>query len=284
MGGVSSKKLTLRVGDPGAAAGPGERAASAMGSALRCLKVMEFLATEPFEYGVSEIAAMLSVPRPSAHRVLATLVQAGLVEQDGESRCYRLAPKALWVGAGYLRHSAVYRAAFFPMHDLSHQVEGTIQLGVEDRECVLFIHSVGDPPSAQVYADVGLRRPLHATATGKVFLSQWSNEEVRRFMRRPLEKWTSKTILSFERMKAELDFVRKNGYATNREELLEGVSVLAAPVLNRHGRIEGAISITMSASHLTPEIELRYVELLKESSIRASRQLGNRPGVRLLRR
>jgi DNA-binding IclR family transcriptional regulator len=264
--------------------GVGGRGSSAMGSALRCLKVMEYLAEEPFEYGVSEIAAMLSVPRPSAHRVLATLVQAGLVEQDRESRSYRLAPKALWVGAGYLRHSAVYRAAFFPMRDLSRQVEGTIQLGVEDRECVLFIHSVGHPPSAQVYADVGLRRPLHATATGKVIMSQWSNEEVKRLMRSQPEKWTSKTILSFEKMRDELNFVRRNGYAVNREELLAGVAVLAAPVLNRDGRIEGGISITMPASQLTAKVEARYVELLKESSMRASRQLGNRPGMHLLKR
>jgi DNA-binding IclR family transcriptional regulator len=254
-----------------------------MSSALRCLQAMELLAEDPFVYGVAEVAEALEVPRPTAHRILATLVAAGLVEQEVSTRGYRLAPKALWVGSGYLRHSALYRAAFFPIRDLSRQVDGTVQLGVEDRDTVLFIHAVGSPPIAQSYADVGLRRPLHATATGKVILAQWSDEQVSEYMRFRACECTPRTILSPEKMREELAGVREKGYAVNMEELLVGVAVLAAPVFQQDGRVAGGISVLVSAAKMTPQLEQEYVALLQEASIRASRQLGHPTGMYRLR-
>ena len=94
----------------------------AMTSTLRCFRVLELLAEEPFELSVSDIAEILSMPRASAHRLCATLAEGGLVEHVLPHKRYRLTPKLLWVGSGYLRHSAIYRAAFFPMQELAKQI------------------------------------------------------------------------------------------------------------------------------------------------------------------
>lgn len=102
----------------------------AMTSTLRCFQVLELLAEDPFELSVSDISELLSMPRASAHRLCKTLVEGGFIDLVPASKRYRLTPKSLWVGSGYLRHSSIYHAAFFPMQSLAKQIPGTAQLGV----------------------------------------------------------------------------------------------------------------------------------------------------------
>jgi DNA-binding IclR family transcriptional regulator len=247
----------------------------AMTSTIRCLRVLELLAEEPFEVSLSDLGSRLAIPRPSVHRLCATLIEARLIEQDPRTRRYSLTTKALWIGSGYLRHSAVYRAAFFPMQELAKVTPGTAQLGVIDGGRVLFIHSVGSPGSPHAFADVGLRREFHATASGKIFLAAMSSSEIERIMSSHCKKYTERTITSTESMKKELTHVRQKKYAINVEELLTGFWVIAAPVLARDGRTVAAISLTLAMEHFTPENETRYAALVSQAADKSSIQIGH---------
>src|ERR1700759_23075 len=97
------------------------KAATAMSSTIRCLKMLELLADEPFELSFSELAARLDIPKASAHRLCTTLIEANLIKQEPATRRYRLSSHSLWIGSGYLRPSPLYRAAFFPMQELARQ-------------------------------------------------------------------------------------------------------------------------------------------------------------------
>lgn len=245
-----------------------------MTSTLRCLKVLELLADEPFELSFTELAARLDVPKASAHRLCTTLIEADLITQDPLTRRYMLSCHALWIGSGYLRHSALYRAAFFPMQELARQLPGTVQLGVLDQDHVLFIHSVGYVGAPDAFADVGLRRPLNATASGKIFLGAMHSDEVDRIMAKSSEKYTSSTITSTARMRQEIAQMKKVRYARNVEELLPGYWVLAAGV-GSEDRPSAAISITLPLAEFTPEQELAFAASVKEAARKASLQLGH---------
>jgi DNA-binding IclR family transcriptional regulator len=242
---------------------------------VRCLKVLELLAEEPFELSFTELAARLNVPKASAHRLCTTLIEAKLIAQEPATRRYMLSSHALWIGSGYLRHSAIYRAAFFPMQDLARQLPGTVQLGVLDQDYVLFIHSVGYPGALDAFADVGLRRPLNATASGKIFLASMPTEAVDRIMSKCTQRYTSSTITSSARMKQEIALVKKMRYARNVEELLPGYWVLAAGVVAKDGRPVAAISITLPLAEFTPERETAIAALLKETARKTSLQFGH---------
>ncbi len=251
-----------------------KKASTAMSSTLRCLKMLELLADEPFELSFTELATRLDVPKASAHRLCTTLIEANLIVQDPVTRRYMLSSHILWIGSGYLRHSALYRAAFFPMQELARQLPGTVQLGVVDQDHVLFIHSVGYVGAPDAFADVGLRRPMHATASGKVFLAGMTPGEVDRIMSKCTEKYTSSTITSSARMKQEIAQVRKMRYARNVEELLPGYWVLAAGIGGQEGRAAAAISLTLPLEEFTPEREAAIAALVKEAARKASLQLG----------
>src|ERR1700743_2029895 len=186
-----------------------KKASTAMSSTLRCLKMLELLAEEPFELSFSELAARLDIPKASAHRLCTTLIEANLITQEPATRRYMLSSHALWIGSGYLRHSPLYRAAFFPMQELALALPGTVQLGVLDQDYVLFIHSVGYSGTFNAFADVGLRRSLNATASGKIFLAGMPANEVDRIMSLKAEKYTNSTIVSAARMKQEIAQVKK---------------------------------------------------------------------------
>lgn len=251
-----------------------KKTSTAMSSTLRCLKVLELLADPPFEFSFTELAARLDIPKASAHRLCKTLMEAHLITQEPVTRRYMLNSHALWVGSGYLRHSPLYRASFFPMQELARQLPGTVQLGVLDQNHVLFIHSVGYAGAPDAFADVGLRRPLNATASGKIFLAAMAVAEVERIMSICAEKYTGSTITSPTRMKQELAQVRKAGYALNMEELLPGYWVLAAGVVGENNRAVAAISITLPLSEFSPEREHAIAALAKEAARKTSLQLG----------
>jgi DNA-binding IclR family transcriptional regulator len=248
--------------------------AKAMSSTLRCLRVMELLAEAPFELGVTELAERLASPVSSVHRLCATLVASGFVEADSATKRYRLSPKSLWVGSGYLRHSEIYRGAFFPMQELARKLPGTVQLGVLDERSVVFIHSIGYSRSIDAYARVGLRRPLHATATGKLFLVDMSPVEVDRVLAGGMEVYTDKTICSPEQLKAELGVIAQRGYATNDGELLPGYFVIAAPIFGRNQHTIAAISVTLPSECLQGDKEAEFSSLVVEACAKISLQLG----------
>jgi DNA-binding IclR family transcriptional regulator len=251
-----------------------KKASTAMSSTLRCLKVLELLADEPFEFSFTELAARLGIPKASAHRLCTTLIEADLITQEPLTRRYMLNSHALWIGSGYVRHSPVYRAAFFPMQDLARQLPGTVQLGVLDQDNVLFIHSVGYSGAPDAFADVGLRRPLNATASGKIFLASMSPADIDRIMAKCTQKYTSSTITSMARMKQEIAQVRKMSYARNVEELLPGYWVLAAGIVAQNDRLVAAISITLPLKEFTPEQETKVAGLVKEAARKSSLQFG----------
>jgi DNA-binding IclR family transcriptional regulator len=252
-----------------------KKASTAMSSTLRCLKVLEILADEPFELSFTELAARLKIPKASAHRLCTTLIEANLIVQEPVTRRYMLSSHALWIGSGYLRHSAEYRAAFFPMQELALALPGTVQLGVLDQDWVLFIHSVGYSGALNAFADVGLRRPLNATASGKIFLAGKSPAEVERIMSTRAEKYTSSTIVSLARMKQEITQVKKLHYARNVEELLPGYWVLAAGMVGQDNLPAAVISLTLPLKEFNPENEAAYANLVKEAARKASLQYGH---------
>jgi DNA-binding IclR family transcriptional regulator len=219
----------------------------------------------------------MSTPKATAHRLCTTLAESGFVERVPTTKRYRLTPKSLWVGSGYLRHSAIYRAAFFPMQALSKQIPGTVQLGVLSEGRVLFIHSVGYPGSIDAFADVGLQRALHATAAGKLFLADMPLDKVEQLMSSGTKQYTGRTIVTFAQMKEELQQIAAKGYAVNDEELLPGYYYMAAPVFDANCSTVATISITISADLAHAKDESFYASLLSETAQKTSIPLGYSP-------
>lgn len=248
-----------------------------MSSSLRCLNLLEILAREPYAFSLSEIADSLSVAKSSAHRALATLVAAGFVEQDPARRQYQLAGKALWVGTAFLRHSTVYRCGFAALEDLVQRAGTMAHLATWDNDTVLYLHSSGLPRSLNLFADTGERRPVHATALGKVMLASRPRDCLKTVFAKGCERYTENTITSLSAMEKELARILEAGYAVDREEGTQGVHCVAAPIKDQREKTVAAISISGPRALIHDGDLLRFARLVQEAALRVSVQLGYHP-------
>lgn len=248
-----------------------------MSSTLKCFRALELLAQEPYELALSDLAARMDQPLASVHRLIATLVEASFVEQDSATRRYRLAGKALWVGAGYLRNSLVYRAAFLVMQETARTSPGLIHLGAQHGDWVLYLHTVGSPSRLYLYADTGERRPLHATGLGKAILAWQPAELVNRIAGRKLKRFTKHTLCSASDLKEDLRKIRERGYAIDNEEGVMGLRCVAAPIFDASGVSVAALSMSAPVHVLSNRAIDGAAAQIREAAMKISVQVGFRP-------
>jgi DNA-binding IclR family transcriptional regulator len=208
---------------------------------------------------------------------MATLGEAGFVEQDPATRRYRMAGKALWAGAAYLRHSPVYRAAFLVMQETAREAPGLIHLGSLHGDAVLYLHTVGNPSRTYLYADTGERRPLHATGLGKAMLAWQADAVVNRVVSGKLTRLSPKTLCTAAGLKEELKATRKRGYAVDDEEGVAGLRCVAAPIFDAGGLSVAALSMSAPASSLTGAKLESAAVLIRKAALKVSAHLGFRP-------
>ena len=249
-----------------------------MTSSLKCFQAMELMASEPYEIGLSELAADLKLPFATAHRVVATLCESGVAEQDPATRRYRLTGKALWIGTGYLRRSSVYRTAFLELQVMARRVQGLVHLATIESDKVLYLHTVGSPSAVYLYADTGERRPMHCTGLGKAMLAYQPDEVVNRIVSKKLEKLTPKTITSAAAFREELAAIRKRGFALDDEENAPALRCVAAAIRDSSGKSVAAFSVSAPIAVLRDDVIPTVSDIIREAAMRVSSQLGFRGG------
>jgi IclR family acetate operon transcriptional repressor len=255
---------------------------ASMSSSLKCFEALELLASPPYEFPLSEIAAELSLPVASVHRIMKTLCLAGVAEQHSRTRWYRLTSRTLWIGTGYLRRSAVYRAAFVVLQEMARKcyAQGLNQaltyLATIDNDQVLYLHTVGNPSDLHLYANTGERRPMHSTGLGKALLAFQPAEVVDRVLSGKLAKHGPNTLTSAAALRDDLAATRKRGYSIDEEENVQGTRCVAAPILDQSGQAVAAMSISAPVPAFTVEMTEQYSLIVREAALRVSVQIGYR--------
>jgi DNA-binding IclR family transcriptional regulator len=121
---------------------------------------------------------------------------------------------------------------------------------------------------------LGQRWPLHATGGGKLFLAQYDDETVREMLvELGLEQITDETIVDVDALLAEVGEVRRNGWAQQREEIHEGISGFAAPVVDPGGQLLAAI-VVMGPTARIDEHAASIVEMLVAEAQALSAEVG----------
>lgn len=122
---------------------------------------------------------------------------------------------------------------------------------------------------------IGIPRPAHCTALGKVLLAHIAAAELRTYLERhELKPFTPRTITAVPSLEEELARVRGQGFAFDDEELAQGIRCLAAPVRNFAGQVVAAIGVSAPVWRLGMERVPHLAEVVKVSAHRLSRQLG----------
>ncbi|PZF82172.1 IclR family transcriptional regulator [Jiangella anatolica] len=176
---------------------------------------------------LTDIARRAGLPPPTTHRLVGELVRHGALTRDGGDY---VVGRRLWdLGLLAPVRSTLREAAAPFLHDLYAATLATVHLAVRDGDEVLYLDRLSGRASVPVVSNVGSTLPAHATGVGKVLLAH-APEHVRRRVLASLRPVTPYTITQPAVLAAQLDRVRRDGYATTHEEMTLGACSVAVPV------------------------------------------------------
>lgn len=204
----------------------------------RALEVLETLGRHARPLSLGEIAGEIAAPRSTTFTILRTLARRGFLEADRSRGTYLLGPRLAALG-GAARPARDLQSIAHPHLDaLARATREAVFLSVAEGHEVVFLEKIDSPQPIRYIAQVGTRRPLHCTASGKLLLAFGPPERVEQYIAEAgLTRYTASTIVSARRLRDELEQIRRRGHAISRGEFLADVTGLAVPV-HRRGSAE----------------------------------------------
>ena len=248
---------------------------SSLQSVDRAVTVMEFLSRRGWS-GVTEVSRELDIHKSTAYRLLTTLRDRGLVEQDAATEKYRLGFGLVLLARAVSADLDILRCARPVCERLSERTGETVTIAVLEGDDAVVIHQSVSRASALSVDWTGRHTPLHATAAGKIFLAYMPEEQLLRVLREPLERFTENTIVDPAGMMDHVEGLRTAGYGHTVEELETGLNAVGAPIRRADGTIVGAVSVSGPAFRLSPDALPEIAELSKRAATEISRCLGFR--------
>ncbi|MFF2502266.1 IclR family transcriptional regulator [Streptomyces sp. NPDC058067] len=222
----------------------------------RALDVLHCFHDNGPDLSASDLARRLALPVSTAHRLARTLLGAGFLEQDVRTSRYRLGPAVTELGRLSYHQRGLHLAAP-ELADLAERTGATVDLALRSGPHAVIV------AGGSVTPKVGLRRPLHSTALGKVLLAWARPEEADLASLPPLRAFTERTIVEPAALAAELEHVRRDGHALNDGESARGVRTLAVPVLDRAGHARFALAVRATPELITDERADRFLDRAK---------------------
>jgi IclR family pca regulon transcriptional regulator len=241
----------------GPEASPPDAAAPRPGDAYvqsfaRGLAVLRSFGAEAPAQTLSGAAARSGMTRAGARRILLTLQQLGYVEVEG--RLFRLTPKVLELGFAYLGSQPVWRLAQPAMEELAQDLRESCSAAVLDGDDIVYVLRVPANKIMSITLGVGSRLPAWCTSLGRVLLAGLPAPERRaRVARMALVARTTRTVTDPAQLLAILEQVRRDGHALVQGELEDGLASMAAPLVNRAGRVVAAINVSAQEHRMPPE-------------------------------
>jgi DNA-binding IclR family transcriptional regulator len=252
----------------------GDRAAGASSTALKALRVLEVVAAEPRPLSLAEVARRSSLDKSAAHRMLATLLSAGYVHRDPDSRRYALSYRVVSLSRNLLADNEVVRLARATLEDISARTGEGVHLAVLDGRETVLVQRVKGSQLVAVDFQVGDRSQLHCTSIGKALLAWQEPAEIEAVITAGLPALTANTITEPDALRRELARVRERGYAIDDREMYENMRCIAVPVFER----DVPVRMGISCSGPDGRFSLEYLEWLRGPMVTGARELSEKLG------
>lgn len=206
---------------------------------------------------VAEVAQGTGLGQSTVSRLLAALEGLDYVQRDQDG-LYRLGLAFLSLAGSALNEHPVYRNARQPAQNLAALLGLGVNVGIRRDAELYYLCNFEGRNAPKHFTLMGHQNPLHATALGKCLLASLTAAE-RRTLLPELPSFTPHTAVDHDDLDATIDAVKRQGYATEREELALGRTCVAAPIVDKDGKIVAAISISGPLTAI--DIDVREPEI-----------------------
>jgi len=242
----------------------------------RALNLLELLARDGESIGVTELAKRLDLDKSMIYRLLSTLVLRGYVEQDEESRKYKLGLKVVELAGMKLSTVEMFSVARPLLKELVKRTGETVHMAMMVQFDIICLDKEEGPAILNIKGGIGDKYPPHASAIGKAILAYLPDDQLKLiFKKHGMVKYTPKTITSLDTLKRHLKSVRDKGYAVNDEETYLGVRSIAAPVRDRKGDVVASLGISGTAQRISHENIKTLAKAVIDVADRVSAEMGH---------
>ena len=201
---------------------------------------------------VSDLAAELSLARPTVHRIMLTLEELGYVVQTDQG--YYLSAKVIELGFGYIATRGFYGAAKTHMEQLAARIDQAISLTELVDSDIVYVGRIEVSKVVAYNVALGQRLPAHSTALGRLLLSGLNEEELDRRLATPsLSHVQAMITLEPKQLKEEIAKIRKQGWALTDQTMSLGYRAAAAPLYDATGTMVAAIGLVVHGSEISLE-------------------------------
>jgi DNA-binding IclR family transcriptional regulator len=259
-------------GDSADDAAGGAQQIKSVGKAIGILEAIAAGRTPP---RITDLAAHLRMSVSSVSRLVATLREHGLVETDPVTgRC------SIGLGAALLGNAAFGRRQLDQVArpwimELSNQFDEYINLSRLYRGRVIYQRGTSSDGILRAGIHLGGVLPVHCTAPGKILIAWLPVEQITSILRaHGMEGYTANTITGVDAMLAELEQVRRTGFAYDNEELVYGLRGVGVAVRGADGRVIAALSTGVGGGRLHGEKQAAMEQALAYAARQISREMG----------
>jgi DNA-binding IclR family transcriptional regulator len=256
---------------------PSPRGKAASSPVLKAAALLRYVAQAGEPVALARLATALVVPKPTAHRLARLLEQAGLLGRDVLTRRYGVGPLLIDVAFDALRSSPGHSTRQLILARLSEKLGETVNFGILLGTELMYLDRVESSWPLRMTFKPGSRVPLHCTANGKLLLAWAPPVLLQRLLAGvPLTRFTASTITSRARLLRELAQIRRRDYAEDEEEFLAGVSCLAVPVRNGHGRVVAGLAVSAPSARFNLERARAHLADLRTAAEAIGRDMQER--------
>ncbi len=211
----------------------------------RMMAILGVLEREPGGLGLKRLTDMTGVTRSTVYRILNSLMAHDMVRQLPNSD-YVLGPRLLALANNVSadRLGAVIALKAQPYLDGIAQLVGeTAKVSIYDRGLVLVVAVSIGSDAFSIHSHVGSHLPVHAGGASKLLLAYLNSDLIENHLSKGLPKYTEQTVMNADEIRAELELIRKNGWAQDRGEFSNSVCSFAAPIYGPSGDVVAALSV-----------------------------------------
>jgi len=241
----------------------------------RAFSILEAVARHREGIGLAELSKLVGLHNSTTFHLAKTMVSLGYIRQEKESKRYRIGRPLFALAASALDEIEMVNVATPVLEELSRDTGESSHFAVRMGDAVVVIARTSGPGAFQLTDRVGVVRPAHCTALGKVILAALRPDQLERFLERvDLKPSTDKSVTEVPTLLREIAEIRRTGVAFDDGEFNPEVRCVAVPVKDFTGQIVGSIGISGPIWRLSQQAIQSRAKIVQAAAEKLSEAFG----------
>jgi DNA-binding IclR family transcriptional regulator len=239
---------------------------------MKALQVLDYVARQGHDVTLTETVQELKLPKTTVFRYLQTLLAAQFLEHDLKRDRYGVGSKFRSLARVDQELQGLRDIAQPEMRTLMETFHETVNLAVLSENEVVYIDMLEPGRPLRANARIGHRHPAHSTSLGKAMMAFLPDADALA-LRSELPQRTINTLTDADKLRRQVDDVRRRGYAIEVGENEDGLMCIGVPILDRTGYPVAAMSLSAPERRMKPELTIVAADALKGAAKRISTHL-----------